>query len=219
MSLPNGTVNQNYPGATLRASGCTAPLTWAVSAGALPPGLSLNAQSGAISGTPTQAGLFNFTARVTDSSNPAQSDTESFRITILVRQIDISGVNMTGNWEASIDGNPVNPVGHRVTIRVRPGDQITWRVNSPLGFTHGVVFESRAEMERFLNLNVQASQPRNPALPAARFFGGNGFGTGAFGDGTQLLRATIRAVPQGQELDFTCFVHGPGAMDGTLRIE
>lgn len=40
--------------------------TWAVTAGALPGGLSLNPTTGVFSGTPTQAGLFAWTTTVTD---------------------------------------------------------------------------------------------------------------------------------------------------------
>jgi hypothetical protein len=38
-----------------------------VTSGALPPGLNLAGATGAISGTPTLAGTFNFAVRVTDS--------------------------------------------------------------------------------------------------------------------------------------------------------
>src|ERR1700755_771011 len=52
-SLPGGQVNRAYS-ATLVATGGTAPLSWTISSGALPAGLTL-ASSGAISGTPTAA--------------------------------------------------------------------------------------------------------------------------------------------------------------------
>ena len=71
-SLPNGTVGTAYS-ATLSASGGTTPYTWSISAGSLPAGLTLNASTGAITGTPTTAGTFSFTAKVTDSSSPSQS--------------------------------------------------------------------------------------------------------------------------------------------------
>ncbi len=52
---------------TLAVTGGTGPFTWAVSSGTLPPGLSLNASTGVLSGTPTSVGLYSFTVKVTDS--------------------------------------------------------------------------------------------------------------------------------------------------------
>ena len=77
-SLPTGTVRQSYA-ATLAASGGKPPYAWTVSAGTLPAGLSL-AADGAISGTPTTAGVSPFTVRVTDSAT--QSSTRQLQITI-----------------------------------------------------------------------------------------------------------------------------------------
>ncbi|MGH9862245.1 MAG: putative Ig domain-containing protein [Candidatus Acidiferrales bacterium] len=53
---------------SLGASGGTAPYTWSLVSGALPPGLSLSEGSGMISGTPTLSGRFDFTAQVRDAS-------------------------------------------------------------------------------------------------------------------------------------------------------
>ena len=71
-SLPGGVVGAGYS-QTLVASGGVSPYTWAVSSGALPGGLTPNASTGAISGTPTGTGTFNFTAKVTDSSGTTAS--------------------------------------------------------------------------------------------------------------------------------------------------
>ncbi len=49
------------------ATGGTPPYTFAIVAGALPPGLSLNPSTGLISGTPTTPGPYNYTGQVTDS--------------------------------------------------------------------------------------------------------------------------------------------------------
>jgi len=65
-SLPNGNVGVSYS-QTLAATGGTSPLSWALSSGSLPAGLSLVASTGAITGTPTASGTSNFTARVTDN--------------------------------------------------------------------------------------------------------------------------------------------------------
>lgn len=66
-TLPNGTAGVAY-NQTLTATGGTAPYTWSVPAGALPAGLTLNASTGAITGTPTTPGSAAFTAQATDST-------------------------------------------------------------------------------------------------------------------------------------------------------
>jgi len=65
-SLPADTVGIAY-NQTLAATGGTGALTWSISSGSLPAGLSLDAASGAITGTPTASGASNFTARATDT--------------------------------------------------------------------------------------------------------------------------------------------------------
>jgi len=64
-TLPSGTVGMSYS-QSATASGGTAPYTYAITSGSLPPGLSLSA-SGALSGTPTTSGSFNFTVTATDT--------------------------------------------------------------------------------------------------------------------------------------------------------
>lgn len=70
-SLNPGQVSVAYTG-TLSASGGTAPYSWTVKSGSLPPGLSLST-AGAISGTPTAAGASTFVAQVTDSKSGSAS--------------------------------------------------------------------------------------------------------------------------------------------------
>ena len=65
-NLPNGTVGTLYR-RTNTACGGSTPYTFAVVSGALPPGLTL-ATSGVLSGTPTNAGTFNFTVQATGSN-------------------------------------------------------------------------------------------------------------------------------------------------------
>ena len=68
-SLPSGSVSSPYS-AALSATGGLAPYSWQLSSGSLPNGLSLNAQTGQISGTPTVATSTQLTFSVTDSSAP-----------------------------------------------------------------------------------------------------------------------------------------------------
>ena len=62
-------------------TGGTSPFTWSVSAGSLPPGVTLNASTGLLSGTPTTAGTYSFTVKVTDSSG--QTNTEAVTLTVI----------------------------------------------------------------------------------------------------------------------------------------
>jgi uncharacterized repeat protein (TIGR01451 family) len=58
---------------SLTASGGTGALTWSVSAGSLPPGLSVNPGTGLLSGTPTASGSYSFTVKVTDTLGATNS--------------------------------------------------------------------------------------------------------------------------------------------------
>jgi len=87
-SLAYGQVGKPYT-ASLTASGGTQPLSWSLSAGALPSGLSLNATTGMISGTPAAtANGTSLTFKVTDSSTPPQS-------AALVQTLTVSPANIT----------------------------------------------------------------------------------------------------------------------------
>lgn len=61
-----GVVGEPYS-AEVAVAGGTPPYTFAIIAGTLPDGLTLDTVTGIISGTPTTAGVFNFTIQVTDS--------------------------------------------------------------------------------------------------------------------------------------------------------
>ena len=79
---PNGVMGSSYL-ETIDASDGVAPYTWSVTSGALPGGLSLDPQSGTISGTPITAGIFSFDVSLSDSSTPnPQVATASLSITI-----------------------------------------------------------------------------------------------------------------------------------------
>jgi hypothetical protein len=77
-SLPDGAVGAAY-NQTVTATGGAQPYSFAISAGALPTGLSL-APNGALSGTATAAGSFNFTVRAAD--NNVCLGTRAYTVTI-----------------------------------------------------------------------------------------------------------------------------------------
>jgi hypothetical protein len=80
-SLPGATTGAAYS-ATLSAAGGVAPYLWTLSAGSLPPGLTLDAASGLISGTPSASGSYNFTAHVADAQSPSDTASRALSITV-----------------------------------------------------------------------------------------------------------------------------------------
>lgn len=76
-TLPNGTVNTPYSAVIQASGGCT-PYSWAITSGALPPGVSQKASSSTtslnLSGTPTTAASYAFTVTVTGCKGRRASD-------------------------------------------------------------------------------------------------------------------------------------------------
>ena len=68
-TLPNATLNTPYT-ATLAAN--LSGVTWSLSSGTLPTGLTLNSSTGAITGTPTTAGTSTFTVKAEKNSQSAE---------------------------------------------------------------------------------------------------------------------------------------------------
>jgi hypothetical protein len=71
----------------LTAVGGITPYSWSIAGGSLPPGLILSS-IGDITGTPTNLGTFNFTARVTD--NASNTVTKALAITIISATLTIT---------------------------------------------------------------------------------------------------------------------------------
>lgn len=78
-SLAAATAGLPYS-ATLAATGGKSPYTWSISSGALPTGIQLAASTGAIAGTASSTGAFNFTAKVTDSAG--STATQVYALTV-----------------------------------------------------------------------------------------------------------------------------------------
>lgn len=81
ISLPNGEVNKEYPGYTFTISEGTAPEKWTASG--LPKGLTLNAKTGELSGTPTKDGAF--TVKVTAQNNGGKDTTDKLTLLVLAK--------------------------------------------------------------------------------------------------------------------------------------
>jgi hypothetical protein len=89
-ALTAGTNNTAYS-TTVSATGTS--ITYAVTSGALPTGLSLNSSSGVISGTPTVANTFNFT--ITATNNYTQTTARAFSI-LIADVINVTALTIGG---------------------------------------------------------------------------------------------------------------------------
>jgi hypothetical protein len=128
--LPNDEVGSPYS-ISLYAAGGTTAYTWSIRSGTLPPGLSLNSSTGAISGTPTVVGTLNFTVQVRDSTTPAaQTAAKPLGLTVLPAPLVITTFALPGDQQ----GN-----AYAATLSARGGAApYTWSISSgalPAGLT------------------------------------------------------------------------------------
>jgi hypothetical protein len=80
-SLPGGVAGIAY-NASLAATGGTGAYTWSLTGGTLPAGLTLNAATGALTGTTAATGNSSLTFSVSDSGNPVQTKSVSLVLAV-----------------------------------------------------------------------------------------------------------------------------------------
>lgn len=185
-SLPGGVQGSTYS-QTLTASGGTSPYTFAVTAGALPSGLTLSS-GGTLSGTPTVSGTFNFT--VTATAANACTGSQSYSITIQApilcpvitginpgsglagSSVAITGANLTGVIAVQFSGNVA------ASFTINSDSQITTTV--PNGALTGPITLSKAGCINTQTGTFTVLQPNPvPVLsslsPNSALAGGQGF--------------------------------------------
>jgi Tol biopolymer transport system component len=82
---------------TLAATGGTAPFTWTVFGGVLPTGLSLNAGTGVVTGTPTASGNSTVVFNVTDSTGGVATGPILFAVHPRTDRISVDSNGVAGN--------------------------------------------------------------------------------------------------------------------------
>ncbi|MEI2711893.1 MAG: putative Ig domain-containing protein [Nocardioides sp.] len=124
-NLPGTFTGQPYA-ASLSASGGKAPLTWVRTAGTLPPGVTL-AADGTLGGTATTAGVYDFTAKVTD----ALGLSKTVSTTVTVRSV------APAQWLRPYGTDAQNP--STLTMRLGDGELATfsqrWSATTPYSYS------------------------------------------------------------------------------------
>jgi len=200
-SLPGGTVGITYSQMLSDDGGSNVTLdpqlVWSVPSGTLPPGLTLNEETGAITGTPTAAGTFNFEIRLGNEiglENSAETIqyTRNFSITIAP-----AGTTTTHNVTIINGGTGSEVVGggaNRIpgsAVSINAGTRVNYVFNgwtfSPANivFIGGMNASSANTMFVMPNQNVVATANWTATTTPPNGGGGNGGGNGGVGgDGT-----------------------------------
>jgi len=116
--LPDGTAGTVYAAVQFTAGG-TGPITWSVTSGALPPGLTLDGATGVYAGTPTAAGPYSFTIT---ASNVAGSDSDPY--THLINVAPAVSETEPNDTSATASALPVGTAG--MGSLALPGDVDFW---------------------------------------------------------------------------------------------
>ena len=142
-SLPPGITSQAYSQAIL-VTGGTTPYVFSLLTGFLPPGLLINPNSGTLAGTPTTAGSYTFTVRISDSASQTADATYTVSITNDATQISINALapppgilffpysftlSATGGREPYTWSLPVGPIPNG--LRLDPGGNLNGLLLAP----------------------------------------------------------------------------------------
>jgi hypothetical protein len=224
-TLPAGTVATSYS-TTIAVNGGQPPYTLSVVAGQLPPGLSLNANTGEISGKPTQAGSFSITVQARDAAG-AQSQ-KPFTLAInagptittapilpsagislaYAASIVASGGTPPYTWSATAGTVPAG-----LTFHADGKIDGTPIVAGSFTFTATVIDANRAASSKDFTLTVQAGLTITtaPQLPSGVPGAAYSAALAAVGGATPYVwSVTAGAIPNGLQLDAST-----GALSGT----
>jgi uncharacterized protein (TIGR03437 family) len=146
--LPNGSVGSPY-NVPFTATGGAPPYNWSLGAGAFPPGLALTS-TGALTGTPTTIGAYNFTIQVTDSQQ-----------TLVTQDCSIQIGESTGQSLTIVFINPTSVIAGSgpVTLSItgnafQPGATIIWNFGTGNSVELGAVVLNPSLISTILPANL-----------------------------------------------------------------
>ncbi len=158
-SLPPGTVGSAFS-ASLTAAGGAPPYTWALKAGQTLPGVTLNAATGAISGTPKTMGGYKPTFSVVDANKTTVSVTLALNIGVAPQPMANPALDMFGMHQLSrTQGAPSVAYGF-----VRLWDSQTgWsQINTAQGVYDFTKFDARLNDAKLKGADVLYNLGRTP---------------------------------------------------------
>jgi hypothetical protein len=194
--------------ATLAATGGTSPLSWSITAGSLPAGLSLTPATGVIAGTPTTAVTATpLTFAVADSNVPAQHKSVNLTLTVTLASISISisprAAALTLGQSATLSVATNDPLG--VTWSLTPAGGSFAPVQSVNGASTTFTAPSTAG-----SYTIKATSVTNPAQSSSITLGVTGL-AGVFTYRNDVSRDGVNA----QEYALTAGSGGTGGSVGT----
>ena len=129
-SLTDGRVGVAYPNTSLAADG-DQPITWswaAAEGSSLPDGLTLNTDTGEISGTPTAANTYTFTVKAT---NTYGSDSKQFTLTVnAAANVPVESVSLNKS-ETTLTVGGTETLTATVLPEGATNKSVTWSSNAP----------------------------------------------------------------------------------------
>lgn len=224
---PDGKINVSYS-STLTASG-TKPITWSLSSGKLPTGLTLSS-GGVISGTPTEECNQTFTVKATNSYG---SDTKTFTMNIFslpsitTESLDgYAGYAFTGtltlspSYNATWKANTSMPSGLRLNAKT---GEITGKASKSGTYTVSFSAESSLGISTKNVKIVIYEKPEKPVINTrslAKGYIDTAYSQALLVTGTYPIHLTIQGLPNGLTVnENTGLISGTPTAAGTYQIK